>query len=129
MKKSEMARFLRDLQWGRLDSAVATAIHQMEAAGVVWEEEPLAVDVKVADLYGIPGFQGVQYALAVVRDGVRERLLTKAEARLAADLYNRRGAIDSVARDIRRWTGGDPASSVHLLPGELRRWADALEGK
>lgn len=104
------------------------AAEEMEAAGFVFEseEEPMAEEVTVM-AKGAPGPHG--HLLVVnVADGRAWRYLTKAEAQLAADLYNRRKKIATVAGELR--ARADTVFVVwELLQADLRRWAALLEGK
>lgn len=141
MKKSEFESKRREF-WGRQrighaiwgaetpdEILAARDTAAADAAGVAWdpEEEPMAERLWAVDVCGVPGFAGDQWVLAVCRDFVRERLATKAEATLAADLYNRREAIEEVAAKLADLT---ERSHFHgLFAGTFRAWANRLRGK
>jgi hypothetical protein len=113
MKKSEFVE-RRKRYWEAEDIAAA------EAAGVVWdpEEEPLAERLYVVDSLTLPGDSMPAWLLSTVAG---DSYLTKETAQAAADLYNRRGNIARVARELR--------ASAHYGERRFEGWADYLEGK
>lgn len=137
MRKSEYEAARHKVWAYRADArswsaCVADDVAAAEAAGVVWdpEEEPMAGRLAAADLYGVPCFADPQWSLALVlRGGFRSRLMTKREAEVAADLYNRRKNIATVAGELRLLAQASGCDHGTLFASEVRRWADLLEGK
>ena len=125
------------LEGNGMDAALRrVTLVEMEEEGMQWdpEEEPLAerleVRTQVYAPHELPPALGCDTAPGLWR------FATLAELRLAADLYNRRRAIESVVRElrnrqsVRRLDCDREPLENHFLPlGRLGDLADRLEGK